>query len=141
MGFNLEFYYFDKDERANHTCYRRTWIHRFAKTVELLNEGFKVIIVDDLSNSELSFEIFNIGTGKATSVMDIINAFEKATGIKLNYHIGRRRSGDAVEVYADSSKANQILKWKATHSLRDMILSAGQWEKALAEHTVTAVSL
>lgn len=80
-----------------------------------------------------TYEVFNIGTGKATSVLEIINVFEKNTGIKLNYKIGTRRDGDSAAVYADTKKANKILRWKAELGLDDMIGSAWKWELAMRE--------
>lgn len=74
------------------------------------------------------YEVFNIGTGKPTSVLDIINTFEKTTAKKLNYKIGSRRDGDAAAVYADTTKANTFLGWKAELGLNEMIRSSWQWE-------------
>lgn len=78
-----------------------------------------------------SYEVFNIGTGIGYSVMTVIKEFEKQSKIKLNYKIGNRRPGDAAVVYADVSKANKILEWKAEAKLEDMVSSAWNWEKAL----------
>ncbi|MFT3680223.1 MAG: UDP-glucose 4-epimerase GalE [Ferruginibacter sp.] len=78
-----------------------------------------------------SFEVFNLGTGKGTSVLEIINAFEKITGQKLNYTIGKKREGDAAVIYADASKAAKLLQWKAQLQLDEMIRSAWAWEKQL----------
>lgn len=78
--------------------------------------------------NEASCEVFNIGTGKPTSVLEIINAFEKCTAVKLNYKIGSRRGGDAAVVYADTSKANNVLGWRAQLGLDEMIHSSWQWE-------------
>ena len=81
-----------------------------------------------LHKNEKSYEVFNVGTGKPTSVLEIINAFEKNTEVKLKYKIGDRREGDAPVVYADTTKANQVLGWKAELGLDDMIRSAWKWE-------------
>ncbi|MEO7443952.1 MAG: UDP-glucose 4-epimerase GalE [Ferruginibacter sp.] len=78
-----------------------------------------------------SFEVFNIGTGKGTSVLEMIVAFEKITLQKLNYIIGPRREGDAAAVYADTAKANKALAWKAELNMDDMITSAWKWESNL----------
>lgn len=78
--------------------------------------------------STTAYEVFNIGTGTGTSVWEIINAFEKDTGIKLNYKIGPKREGDIAVIYADTEKANKILGWRAELSLDDMINSAWRWE-------------
>jgi UDP-glucose 4-epimerase len=75
------------------------------------------------------FEIFNIGTGKGTSVLEVINAFERSTGEKLEYKIGPRRDGDVEQVWGDVSKAEQELGWKAELSVEDMMKSAWAWEK------------
>ncbi len=74
-------------------------------------------------------EIFNIGTGKGVSVLEIINAFERSTEKKLNYQIVDRRAGDIEQVWADTTKANNILGWKAEKTLDETVLSAWEWEK------------
>lgn len=79
------------------------------------------------------YEVFNIGTGKGTSVLEIIHAFEKATGEKLNYTIGKRREGDVEQTYGDVSKANKVLNWKAELDIEEMMRSAWAWEKYLNE--------
>lgn len=76
-----------------------------------------------------NFEIFNLGTGKGTSVIEIINAFEKSTQQKLNYKIVARRLGDVEKVYADTTFANEELGWKAEISLEETLLSAWNWEE------------
>lgn len=78
-------------------------------------------------------EVFNLGTGKGYSVMEVINTFEKVSGKKLNYRIGPRRTGDVTAVYADNKKASGVLNWKNLRPLDEMILSAWNWEKKLAE--------
>ncbi len=77
------------------------------------------------------FEVFNLGTGKGYSVLEVINAFEKTTGQKLNYKIVGRRPGDVIEVWADPTFSNQELGWKAEKGIDEMVLSAWNWEKAL----------
>ena len=77
------------------------------------------------------FEIFNIGTGTGLSVLEVINAFEKYTGKKLNYEISERRAGDVVKVYADTSFANAELGWKTNRGIREMVESAWAWEEQL----------
>ncbi len=77
------------------------------------------------------YDVFNLGTGRGNSVMEVISTFEKATGVKLNYRIGPRRPGDVVSIYADVSKAEKILGWKAKRSLADSLKSAWDWQKTL----------
>lgn len=79
------------------------------------------------------FEVFNLGTGHGLSVMEIINTFEKATGKKVNYKIRPRRPGDISSIYADASRANTMLNWKAETPLDDILLSAWQWEKNISD--------
>ncbi|MCW4469326.1 UDP-glucose 4-epimerase GalE [Flavobacterium sp. MFBS3-15] len=74
-------------------------------------------------------EVFNLGTGKGSSVLEVIHAFEKATGQKLNYKIVPKRPGDVTEAYADTTKANDVLGWKAELSLEDALASAWKWEQ------------
>ncbi len=83
------------------------------------------------SKNEQKMEIYNIGTGLGYSVLDIIGAFEKATGLKINYQIVDRRPGDVEAVYADTSLAEQKLNWKASLGIEDMMRSAWNWEQAL----------
>ncbi len=77
------------------------------------------------------YEVFNLGTGKGYSVLEVIKAFEEATKIKLQYEFTERRPGDVPQVWADSSLANNELGWKAQKDLRDMMKSAWKWEKNL----------
>lgn len=81
--------------------------------------------------SKSNFEVFNIGRGKGTSVFEIIKGFEKATGVKLNYKIVEKRTGDVEEIWADASYANNELGWKASVPLGDTLLSAWNWEKRI----------
>lgn len=74
-------------------------------------------------------EIFNLGTGTGSSVLEVITAFEKVSGQKLPYKIVARRSGDVVTAYANTDKANKVLGWKAELSLEDALISAWKWEQ------------
>lgn len=76
-------------------------------------------------------ETFNLGTGTGSSVLEVINAFEKVTGQKLNYQIVGRREGDITSAYANTDKANSVLGWKAASSLEDSLLSAWKWEQKI----------
>jgi UDP-glucose 4-epimerase len=77
------------------------------------------------------FEVFNIGTGKGSSVLEVIRAFEKVSGQKLNYKIVGRREGDIIEAYADTSLANNELEWKAEYNLEEALASAWHWQQTL----------
>ncbi len=78
------------------------------------------------------YDVFNLGTGRGNSVMEVISTFEKATGVKLKYKIGPRRPGDIESIYADTSKAEKILSWKAKRSLADSLKSAWDWQKNIS---------
>ena len=76
-------------------------------------------------------EIFNLGTGTGSSVLQVINAFEKVSDQKLKYQIIGRREGDITEAYANTEKANSILGWKTQLSLEEALASAWKWEKKI----------
>ena len=76
-------------------------------------------------------EIFNIGTGKGTSVLEVVKTFEEISEMKLNYVFKDRREGDVVSAFADTSKANRILGWKSELSLKEALVSAWKWEKKI----------
>lgn len=78
-------------------------------------------------------EVFNIGTGKGVSVLELINTFEKATGVKLNYEIVDRRPGDVEQVWGNVDKANKVLGWKADTPTEEVLKSAWKWQKKLRE--------
>jgi len=78
------------------------------------------------------YEIFNIGTGRPVSVLELVNAFEKVNHLKLNYKFAPRRSGDVTAIWADPSLANKELGWKAERSVEDTLAAAWAWEKHLA---------
>jgi UDP-glucose 4-epimerase len=80
-----------------------------------------------------SFEVFNLGTGKGLSVFEIIEAFERSTGQKLNYKVVGRRDGDIEKVYADTTFANAELGWKAQKGVDETLLSAWKWEERLSK--------
>ncbi len=75
------------------------------------------------------YEVFNVGTGRGVSVMELVEAFERVNGLKLNYRIAGRRAGDAVSVWADTALANEELGWKAVRSLDETLAAAWAWEK------------
>lgn len=81
--------------------------------------------------NKANYEVFNIGTGKGSSVMEVIKSFEKVSGQKLNYKIAPRRAGDVIQAYADTSKSNTELGWKAKLTLDDAMLSAWKWQISL----------
>jgi UDP-glucose 4-epimerase len=79
------------------------------------------------------FEVFNLGTGRGSSVLEVIDAFEKSTGVKLKWVFAPRRAGDVIQAYADTTKANTILGWRAVRTLEDCARDAWRWETRLRD--------
>lgn len=75
------------------------------------------------------YEVFNIGTGRGVSVLELVRRFEEANGLRLNYRIVGRRAGDIVAIWGDPSRANRELGWKAERPLDDTLRAAWAWEK------------
>ena len=102
------------------TC-RRDYIH----VVDLACGHVKAV---EYADSHKGVEIFNLGTGTPYSVLEIVHAFEKSTGVKLNYRIGERRPGDLPDSWADAAKAKEILGWEASKTLEDMCRDSWNWQ-------------
>lgn len=83
--------------------------------------------------SEENVEIFNLGTGKGVSVLELINTFERATGVKVPHKIVGRREGDIEQVWANPERANKVLGWTAQETLEDTLKSAWKWQLHLRE--------
>ena len=88
------------------------------------------------NKSDDKMEIFNLGTGRGVSVLELVNTFEKATGVKVPHKIVGRREGDIEQVWANPEKANNILGWKAEESLEDTLKSAWNWQLKLRERGI-----
>lgn len=102
------------------TCLR-DYIH----VMDLANGHVKAV---EYAAEHKGVEIFNLGTGTPYSVLDIIHAFEKATGVKVKYEIGPRRAGDLPKFWADSTKAQKVLDWHAERTLEDMCRDTWNWQ-------------
>lgn len=87
------------------------------------------------SNNKSNYEVFNLGTGKGSSVLEVISAFEKVSGQKLNFKFAERRAGDVTAAYANTDKANEVLGWKAQLSLNEAMSSAWEWQQALQKNS------
>ncbi|MBS1946524.1 MAG: UDP-glucose 4-epimerase GalE [Bacteroidetes bacterium] len=83
------------------------------------------------NENSLHCEVFNLGTGNGVTVLEAIKAFEKVSGVKLNYTIGPRRPGDVIAIYANNSLVKSKLEWKIKFSLEDMMSTAWKWEQKL----------
>ncbi len=95
-----------------------TGVRDYIHVVDLAKGHVKAL--NKLDKEQKGLYIYNLGTGKGTSVLDIVKAFEKSTGEKVAYKIVERRSGDIAECYADASKAKKELGWEATKTIEDM---------------------
>lgn len=94
-----------------------------------------VVALERLLNEEQTnnYEVFNLGTGKGNSVLEAVKAFEKVSHTKLPYTIVGRREGDITAAYADTTKANEVLKWNAQYNIEDALESAWKWQQKLEE--------
>lgn len=96
-----------------------------------------VIAIEQLVNNIKlpNYDVINLGTGNGVTVLEAINAFEKVSDKKLNFEIGKRRDGDVGAIYADNTKAKQVLGWEAKKTIDEMMESAWKWEQFLSENT------
>ncbi|WP_257666963.1 UDP-glucose 4-epimerase GalE [Parapedobacter tibetensis] len=108
----------------------RDYIH----VVDLAKAHVAAIRLLEKGNPNGNYDVFNVGTGQGNSVLEVINAFEDSTGVKLNYQIGPRRAGDVEQVWGDVSKSTNELGWKAELDISEMMRSAWKWEQYLKEH-------
>lgn len=112
-----------------------TCIRDYIHVVDLAKAHVKAL--QRLINKENTekVETFNVGTGKGSSVLEVINAFEKVSQQKLPYKIVGRREGDVTQAYADTTKANTVLGWKAEFSLDQALESAWKWEQKIRKNS------
>lgn len=112
-----------------------TCIRDYIYVVDLAKAHVKAIerILDNKGTDAV--EIFNIGTGRGVSTLEVVEGFEKATGVKVNWEYAPRREGDIEKVWANPTKANTVLGWKAETNLEDTLRSAWKWQLKLAEET------
>lgn len=105
----------------------RDYIH----VVDLAKAHVAAIRRLESKKADTNYEVYNLGTGKGSSVLEIIQAFETSTGEKLNYQIGPRRDGDVEQVWGDVTKSADQLGWKAELDVNEMMRSAWKWEQYL----------
>lgn len=107
----------------------RDYIH----VCDIADAHVKALLFLENQKNTSRCETFNLGSGSGVSVLEMIDAFEKVNGVKLNYVLGERRPGDVPAIYSDSSRANQLLGWKCRFGINEMVESAWKWEKHLAQ--------
>jgi len=118
-------------ETRDGTCIR-DYIH----VMDIANAHTKAFEYALAQKNSSNFEIFNLGTGTGTTVLEAIHAFEKVSKQSLNYEMGDRREGDVEKIYADNKKAQEQLGWKTEYDVEEMMRTAWQWEQAMAEAVV-----
>jgi UDP-glucose 4-epimerase len=125
LGIRTDFHVFGNNyPTPDGTCVR-DYIH-----IEDLAQAHVAAIARILEEkNKRSYEVFNVGTGKGHSVLEVIDSFERVSGIKLSYTMAQRRAGDVAAVYADATHAQKELGWKAHKTLDEMVLSAWHWEQ------------
>lgn len=106
-------------------------IRDFIYVVDLAKAHVKAMAYILDGKMDKPVDVFNIGTGKGASVLELIKTFEECTGVKLNYKIVGRRAGDIEQVWGNVDKANKVLGWKAEHTLADALSSAWKWQLEL----------
>ncbi|MGP1465417.1 MAG: UDP-glucose 4-epimerase GalE [Prevotella koreensis] len=113
-----------------------TCIRDYIYVVDLAKAHVKAMerVLDNKDSEPL--EVFNIGTGRGLSTLEVVNGFEKATGVKLNWTYAPRREGDIEKVWGNVDKANNVLGWKVEANIDDVLRSAWHWQKKLREDGV-----
>ena len=110
-----------------------TPIRDYIDIIDLANAHIAAINRMEQGKQKVALEFFNVGTGKGLTVLQLISAFEKATGVKLNYKIVGRRAGDIEKVWADTSLANKELGWKAQVPIEETLKNAWRWQQRITK--------
>jgi UDP-glucose 4-epimerase len=112
----------------------RDYIH----VMDIANAHTKALQYTLEGNNNTNCDVFNLGSGNGVTVLELINAFERVSGEKLNYTIGPRRPGDVVDVYANNSKARALLDWDIRLGLNEMMDTAWRWEQTIKKEALKA---
>ena len=107
-----------------------TCIRDYIHVVDLAKAHVKAMTFADKMTS--SVDVFNVGTGNGSTVLEVVQAFEERCNVPLNYRIGPRRDGDVEQIFADTQKINQVLQWQAEYDLHDMMYHAWMWQKRIS---------
>ena len=107
-------------------------IRDFIHVVDLAKAHVRALAYLSEQASEAFYDVFNLGTGKGASVLEVIHEFQRVTGVKFNFEIGKRRPGDVEKTFADPAKANAKLGWKTELTLAQALEDAWRWEQKLA---------
>lgn len=115
----------------------RDYIH----VMDIANAHTKALQYLLEERNESRCEVFNLGSGEGVTVLELINAFEKVSGEKLNYKLGDRRPGDVIAVYADNCKARALLDWDIRYGLEEMMDTAWRWELTIKREATQQADL
>lgn len=127
IGKRAEMTVFGSDYDTRDGSCIRDYIH----VMDIANAHTKSLQYMIAGRNKQACEVFNLGSGNGVTVLELINAFENVSSRKLNYHIGPRRAGDVIAVYADNSKARNLLGWETKFDLIQMMDTAWRWEQKL----------
>ncbi|MCR9083594.1 MAG: UDP-glucose 4-epimerase GalE [Cyclobacteriaceae bacterium] len=105
-------------------------VRDFIHVMDLADAHVKALAYLDEKQNNF-YDVFNVGTGKGDTVLQVIKTFEEVTNVKLNYEIGPRRPGDVVKIWADTQKINEVLGWYPKYSLADSMRDSWNWQKGL----------
>jgi UDP-glucose 4-epimerase len=108
-----------------------TCIRDYIHVVDLAEAHVRALEVLLKKQGAAGSTVVNLGTGKGSSVLEVVRAFEAATGVQVPHRIGERRAGDAVEVWADASRAEEVLGWRARLTVEDALRDAWRWQQRL----------
>jgi UDP-glucose 4-epimerase len=108
-----------------------TCIRDYIHVVDLAKAHVKAMTFANKMSS--SVDVFNVGTGNGSTVLEVVQAFEERCNVPLNYRIGPRRDGDVEQIFADTQKINQVLQWQAEYDLYDMMYHAWMWQKSISK--------
>lgn len=108
-----------------------TCIRDFIHVVDLAKAHVKALDLLESRTDTNYYDVFNVGTGEGYTVLQLIDTFEEVNGVKLNYTIGPRREGDVEQIYAQSDKVNNVMKWRAEKTMADALRDAWNWQLKL----------
>lgn len=108
-----------------------TCIRDFIHVVDLAKAHVKALDLLEEQTDANYYDVFNVGTAEGYTVLQLINLFEEVDNVKLSYTIGPRRSGDVEQIYAQSDKVNNVMKWHAEKTMADALRDAWNWQLTL----------
>ena len=108
-----------------------TCIRDFIHVVDLAKAHVSALNLLQKQENDNYYDVFNVGTGRGSTVLELIETFEQVNDVKVNYEFGTRRAGDIEKIYGNVNKANEIMNWKAKYTLEESLQDAWRWELEL----------